>query len=45
MTNQQPRLEDTGLIRVDVRHDDGEKVVETWDYARGEYTELKRWSE
>lgn len=40
---EQPRLEDL-LHRVEIREDDGERVVEAWDYTQGGYTELKRWS-
>jgi hypothetical protein len=44
--SEQPRLEDTDLLRVELDRDDetGEKVVRTWSYTRGEYVELKRWS-
>lgn len=43
---EQPRLEETGLLRVDLDDDPetGERVVKTWSYRRGEYRELKRWS-
>lgn len=43
---EQPRLEDTDLLRVELVDDPdtGEKVVRTWSYTRGEYRELKRWS-